>query len=370
MFVPVNQPDLSGNEKKYLCECIDSGWISSEGPFVKRFEQEMAKLCNRKYGVAVANGSVALDTAVMALGIGAGDEVIMPVFTIISCAAAIIRAGALPVFIDADPLTWNMNVDKIEAKINNRTKAIMVVHIYGLPTDMNPVLELAKKYRLKIIEDAAEAQGQTCNGQPCGSFGDISTFSFYPNKHVTCGEGGIVLTNDETIAERCRDIRNLFFDKERRYIHAEIGYNFRMTNLQAAVGCAQLERLAEVVIRKQMNGKKYAAALQSLQCLQLPLAQTAYAENIYWVYGIVLAADCGFDATKLISELGKRGVQCRHFFYPLHLQPCLQKYFDYSDENYPVAEHLAKRGLYLPSGVALQETEQNYVFGQLQAVLG
>ncbi|MEI6287929.1 MAG: DegT/DnrJ/EryC1/StrS family aminotransferase [Bacillota bacterium] len=369
MFVPVNQPDLSGNEKKYLCECIDSGWISSEGPFVKRFEREMANLCNREYGVAVANGSVALDTAVMALGIGAGDEVIMPVFTIISCAAAVVRVGAKPVFVDADPLTWNMNTDKIEAKISNRTKAIMVVHIYGLPTDMQPVLELAKKYNLKIIEDAAEAHGQTYNNQPCGSFGDISTFSFYPNKHVTCGEGGMVLTNDEVLANRCRDIRNLFFDSERRYIHSELGYNFRMTNLQAAVGCAQLERLAETVLRKRTIGEKYHDLLRGVKSIQLPLERTDYAENIYWVYGLILADECKYGAVELLKALGERGVQCRHFFYPLHRQPGLTNYFDYHAENYPVADRLAKQGLYLPSGVGLLVEQQQYVCEQLKAVL-
>ncbi|MFA6074513.1 MAG: DegT/DnrJ/EryC1/StrS family aminotransferase [Negativicutes bacterium] len=369
MFVPVNQPNLSGNEKKYLCECIDSGWISSEGPFVKRFEREMAEQCNRNHGVAVANGSVALDTAVVALEIGTGDEVIMPVFTIISCVAAVIRVGAKPIFVDADAYTWNMDVSKIEAKITSRTKAIMVVHIYGLPTDMQPVLELAKKYNLKIIEDAAEAHGQNCYGQPCGSFGDVSTFSFYPNKHVTCGEGGMVLVNDKTLAQRCMDIRNLFFDKDRRYLHSEIGYNFRMTNLQAAVGCAQLERLAETVLKKKTIGKKYTELLTDISVVKLPLKRTDYADNIYWVFGLVLNDSCKLDATSLIKELDARGVQCRHFFYPLHKQPCLQEYFDYCGESYPVAERLAERGLYLPSGVGLTEEQQQYVAQQLKTIL-
>src|SRR5690242_4802729 len=201
MTVPVNEPLLGGNEKKYLAECIDSGWISSEGPFVQRFEEEMSKRVARKFGIAVCNGSLALDAAVAALRLGPGDEVILPAFTIISCAAAVVRAGATPVLVDSDPVTWNMDVGQIESRITPRTKAIMVVHIYGLPVDMDDVLVLADKYGLKVIEDAAEAHGQTYWGKPCGSFGDVSTFSFYPNKHVTTGEGGMIVTDDPQIAE-------------------------------------------------------------------------------------------------------------------------------------------------------------------------
>jgi perosamine synthetase len=202
--IPVNEPLLDGNEKKYLNQCIETGWISSEGPFVRQFEEQFAARVGRKHGIAVCNGSMALDAAVAALDIGPGDEVILPTFTIVSCAAAIVRAGAVPVVVDCDPHTWNMDVDLIEARITPQTKAIMVVHIYGLPVDMDPVLALAEKYGLRIIEDAAEMHGQTYKGRPCGSFGDISTFSFYPNKHVTTGEGGMIVTDDDDLAERCR----------------------------------------------------------------------------------------------------------------------------------------------------------------------
>ena len=208
-FIPVNEPLLDGNEEKYLVQCIRTGWISSEGPFVRQFEEGLANRVGRKYGVAVSNGSVALDAAIVALGIGAGDEVIMPTFTIISCAAAIVRAGAIPVLVDCEFETWNMDVSQVEARITPRTRAIMAVHIFGLPTNMTPLLELARKHGLKLIEDAAEMHGQTCSGQPCGSFGEISTFSFYPNKHVTTGEGGMIVTDDRSIAERCRSLRNL-----------------------------------------------------------------------------------------------------------------------------------------------------------------
>ena len=259
MPISVNEPLLDGNERKYLIECIETGWISSEGPFIKQFEQKFAAKMGRKHGIAVSNGSAALDAAVIALGIGEGDEVIMPTFTIISCAAAVARAGAMPVLVDCDA-TWNMDVRQIEAKITPRTKAIMLVHIYGLPTDMNPVLALANKYKLKIIEDAAEMHGQTYFGKPCGSFGDLSTFSFYPNKHVTTGEGGMILTDDDVLAERCRGARNLFFGK-RRYIHEELGYNLRMTNMQAALGLAQLERLDTFVKKKRHIGAFYTELL-------------------------------------------------------------------------------------------------------------
>src|SRR5438105_13507940 len=253
-FIPVNEPLLDGNEKKYLAECIDTRWISSEGPFVQRLEEGMAQHVGRKYGIAVCNGSAALDVAVTALGLGPGDEVILPTFTIISCAAAIVRAGATPVVVDCDPLTWNMDIEQVAQKITPRTRAIMVVHIYGLPVDMDPILELAEKHGLKIIEGAAELIGQTYRSQwsvvsgqwsvrPCGSFGDISTFSFYPNKHVTTGEGGMIVTDDSELAERCRSLRNLCFQAKRRFVHEELGWNLRFTNLQAALGLAQLETL-------------------------------------------------------------------------------------------------------------------------------
>ena len=240
-FIPVNQPILNGNEKKYLCDCIDTGWISSEGPFVRQFEEKMSANVHRKYGVAVSNGTAALEVAVQTLGIGQGDEVIMPTFTIISCAMAVTKAGAVPVLVDSAQDTWNMNVDEIEEKITDRTKAIIIVHLYGLPVEVQDILALAQKYNLKVIEDAAEMHGQTYKGRPCGSFGDISTFSFYPNKHITTGEGGMLVTDEAELAERCRMIRNLCFRRDVRYVHDEISDNYRFTNLQAAVGLAQLE---------------------------------------------------------------------------------------------------------------------------------
>ncbi|GBG57991.1 aminotransferase DegT [Sporomusaceae bacterium FL31] len=355
--VPVNEPLLDGNEKKYLCECIDTNWISSEGPFVKRFEDEMANFTGRKYGIAVANGSVALDAAVIALNLQPGDEVIMPTFTIISCAAAVVRVGAKPVLVDSDALTWNMDVEKIEDKITSKTKAIMVVHIYGLPVDMDKILQLADRYGLKIIEDAAEMHGQTYYGRPCGSFGEISTFSFYPNKHITTGEGGMILTDDAELAKRCRLARNLFFRPEKRYVHDELGYNFRMTNLQAALGVAQMERINKFVSKKRSMGKQYTSLLAHVNGLQLPLPQTEYAENIYWVYGLVLDNEIPFDGTEMMKKLQQNGIGNRSFFWPIHEQPVFLKMGLFTDERYPVAERLARRGLYIPSGLALTENQ-------------
>lgn len=367
--IPVNEPLLNGNEKKYLNECIDTGWISSEGPFVKQFEAQMAARVGRKYGIAVCNGSVALDVAVVALDIGKGDEVIMPTFTIISCAAAVVRAGATPVLVDCDRLTWNMDVNQIEDKITPRTKAIMVVHIYGLPVDMNPILALAEKYGLQIIEDAAEMHGQTYYDQPCGSFGAISTFSFYPNKHITTGEGGMIVTDNQLLAERCLSLRNLCFQPQQRFVHYELGWNFRMTNLQAALGIAQLERLDEFVARKRNIGQEYTDLLSDLSGLQLPLPKTDYANNIYWVYGIVLKDEVDFDTKEAMRRLGGMKIGTRPFFWGMHEQPVFHKMGLFLDESYPVAEKIARRGFYIPSGMALNDQQIEQVSLALYEVI-
>jgi perosamine synthetase len=366
--IPVNEPLLDGNEKRYLNECIDTGWISSEGPFVKQFEERFAAQVHRKYGIAVSNGTVALEAAVVALGLGKGDEVIMPTFTIISCAAAIVRAGAVPVLVDSDPETWNMNVNQIESKITPRTKAIMVVHIYGLPVDMDPVSALADKYDLKIIEDAAEMHGQIYKGRPCGSFGDISIFSFYPNKHITTGEGGMIVTDDAGLAEKCRSLRNLCFQPHKRFLHEELGFNFRLTNLQAALGLAQLERLDEFVERKRRMGRKYNELLADVVQLELPLQHTDYAENIYWVYGIVLKDQVPFDANEVMSRLADHKIGTRPFFWPMHEQPVFHKMGLFIGERYPVAERIARRGFYIPSGLALTDGQIDSVAERLRTI--
>ncbi len=360
-FIPVNEPLLNGNEKKYLCECIDTGWISSEGPFVKEFEQKMCATICRKYGIAVSNGTAALEVAVQALGIGEGDEVIMPTFTIISCAMAVTKAGGIPVLVDSDIDTWNMNVEEIESKITSKTKAIMIVHLYGLPVKVDRILILAKKYNLKIIEDAAEMHGQMYNGKPCGSFGDISTFSFYPNKHITTGEGGMVVTDNEELAERCRMIRNLCFQKDVRYVHNDISGNYRITNLQAAVGLAQLERLDEFIERKRAMGKYYTECLKEVKGLRLPITKTDYADNIYWVYGLVLAEDIQIDNKTIQKRLADMGIGSRTFFWCMHEQPVYRKMGLFLEETYFNAEYLARKGFYIPSGLALTKEQMDKV---------
>ncbi len=367
--IPVNEPLLNGNEKKYLNECIDTGWISSEGPFVKQFEAQLAAQMGRKYGIAVSNGSVALDAAVVALKIGQGDEVILPTFTIISCAAAIVRAGAVPVVVDCDQDTWNMNVSQIESKITPRTKAIIVVHIYGLPVHMEPLLTLADKHGLHIIEDSAEMHGQTYNGRPCGSFGAISTLSFYPNKHITTGEGGMLLTDNEHLAQRCSSLRNLCFQPQQRFVHEELGWNFRMTNLQAAMGVAQLERLDEFVERKRCMGQRYTELLSEIPGLQLPVPKTDYATNIYWVYGIVLKEEVPFDAKEAMRRLAHFKIGTRPFFWPMHEQPILQKMGFFDGVSCPVAERIARRGFYIPSGLALTNEQMEQVAHILREIM-
>jgi len=362
-FIPVNEPDLTGNEKNYLQQCIDTGWISSEGPFIEKLENGMASLCNRKHAFAVSNGSAALELAVQAIGIGKGDEVIMPTFTIISCALAIVRAGATPVYVDSDPHTWNMKVEDIEPLITERTKAIMAVHIYGITVDMDPLLEIAKKYKLKVIEDSAEVIGQTYKGQPCGSFGDISTLSFYPNKHITTGEGGMVLVNDDELAERCKSRRNLCFGKADRFVHQELGWNFRMSNLQAAVGVAQLERLPQTVEKKREVGRMYHQHLEGCESFTLPLKQTAYCENIYWVFGII-SKNASRNAKWWMNKLAEQGIGTRPFFYPMHMQPALQNCAK-TKGKFPISEMIATYGFYLPSGITLCEEQIIHVCEKL-----
>lgn len=360
-FIPVNEPLLNGNEKKYLCECIDTGWISSEGPFVKKLEDGMASYVGRKYASAVCNGTVALDLAIEALELSEGDEVIMPAFTIISCILGLVRRGIKPVLVDSDSKTWNMDVSQIEEKITSRTKAIMVVHIYGLPVDMDPVMALAEKYNLLVIEDGAEAHGLEYKGQKCGSFGDISIMSFYPNKHVTTGEGGMVLTDNEGIYERCTSFKNLCHKPGYRFVHEELGYNYRMSNIQAAVGVAQLEKIDDHLIKKQQMGKQYQELFKNNLKFQKPLEKTEYSHNVYWVFGLVMHSDDEMSARDAMAKLAEQGIGCRPFFYPMHLQPALKKMGLFEGEKYPVAEWLYEKGFYVPSGLSLTEAQIEYI---------
>lgn len=363
-MIPVNTPLLSGNEKKYLLECIETGWISSEGPFIKKFEEQFATYVDRKFGIAVSNGSAALDIAFKALNIEEGSEVIAPTFTIISPIQSILTAGLKPVLIDSDIHTWNMDVNQIESKITPKTKAILVVHIYGLPVDMDPIIELCEKYNLFLVEDAAEMHGQTYKGRKCGSFGTISTFSFYPNKHITTGEGGMIVTNDEHLNERCQKLRNLAFEPNgRRFVHEEIGWNYRMTNMQAALGLAQLEKIDEHIKIKRQIGSFYQVGLKALEGFQLPLQKTEYAENIYWVFGLVADSEELCEVTT--KKLANLKIGTRPFFWCMHEQPVFNKMGLFLNERYPVAEKMARNGFYLPSGLGITESEMNTILSKL-----
>jgi perosamine synthetase len=355
-MVPVNTPLLNGNEKKYLNECIDTGWISSEGPFIKRFEKEMANYIGRKYATTCTSGTAALDIVVSALNLQKDDEVIMPSFTIISCAQALIKQGVKPILVDSDLNTFNMIVEDVEAKITPKTKAIMIVHIFGLTVDVNPILELAKKYKLKIIEDAAQMIGQEYEGKKCGSFGDISIFSFYPNKQITTGEGGMVVCDDEDLDKRAKSFRNLCFGED-RFIHEELGYNYRMTNIQAALGVAQLEQIDNIIEKKRWIGDTYNKLLKDIEVINLPISKTNYCENIYWVYAITLKDSYNKTAKEVMKELGKYKIGTRPFFYPMHKQPVFNKMGLFLDDNLSNSEKLYEKGFYIPSGLALTKEQ-------------
>lgn len=358
-FIPVNTPALEGNEGKYLQECVDTAWISSEGPFVKRFEKEFAERVNRKFAISVTNGTVALEATMQALKVGEGDEVILPAFSIISVLGAVVKAGAKPVLVDCDPITWNMDLNQVEDKVNDRTKAIVAVHTYGLPVDIDPLVQLCHHKGIFLIEDAAESHGLNYKGRPCGGFGDISTFSFYPNKLITTGEGGMVLTDNPDLAERLGLIKNLFFTKD-RFVHEEIGSNLRMTNLQAALGVAQLEQIDLFVKRKREIGGFYNRAFKELKQLQLPAQNTEHAENIYWVYGMVIK-DQLMTAKEAMKMLGQEEIGTRPFFWPMHLQPICQKMGLFVGEQYPFSENIAKYGFYIPSGLGITDPELSRV---------
>ena len=366
--IPVNEPVIGQREIEYVMECLKTGWISSEGRFIRAFEERWAEYCGMKFGVAVSNGTAALQAAVACLDLQPGDEVIMPSFTIISCAQAVVYNGGIPVLVDSNPRTWCMDVDQVESKISERTRAIMPVHIYGHPVDMDPLLELAERYGLAIIEDAAEAHGAEYKGRKCGGFGDVSCFSFYANKIITTGEGGMVLTNDENRAEKLRSIRNLCFQKERRFHHEELGHNFRLTNVQAAIGLAQLERIEEIASRKRWLGNEYSRQLENTAGLELPVEES-WARNVYWMYAVVVKEETRMNAAEFAARLSKRGVQTRPFFLGLHEQPVFHRRGWFVNESYPVAERIARQGLYLPSGTALTDAQLTQVVDVVKDVL-
>lgn len=367
-MIPVNQPLLNGREKELLTKCIDSGWISSDGPFVSEFEKQFASYIGVEHGIAVCNGTAALETALYAADVNKGEEVIMPSFTIISCALAAIRLGAIPVLVDAEPETWNMDVNQIESKITSRTKAIMPVHIYGHPVDMDAVMDIADKYNLTVIEDAAEVHGAEYKNRRCGSIGHVASFSFYANKIITTGEGGMVVTSNEEMAERARSYRNLCFRPEKRFYHTELGNNYRMTNLQAAIGVAQMERIEEFIKIKRRLGKYYEEKLNLVEGIKTQ-TEKPWAKTVYWMYCIELGEHYGLNADRMIKELGQRSIGSRPFFLGLHEQPALWKIGLFEKERYPVTERISRQGLYLPSGLTLTEAQIDEVVSAVCSVM-
>ncbi|MAJ44731.1 MAG: aminotransferase DegT [Candidatus Marinimicrobia bacterium] len=366
----VNKPSFSGNEKKYLLDCIKTGWISSEGKYVKRFEKKFAKFVNRKFSTTVTNGSVALEIAIRALNLKKGSEVILPTFTIISCCNAVINAGLKPVLVDCYLNTYNMNVSQVEDKINKNTSAILMTHIYGITVDVDKILYLAKKYKLKVIEDAAEVHGQKYKKKNCGSFGDISTFSFYVNKHITTGEGGMILTNNQNVYKYILKLKNLYFGKGlNRFRHQGIGWNQRFTNIQAAIGLAQLENIKKTVKKKHAIGEYYTKKLSFLsEKIQLPLTSIDYCQNIYWVYGILVKDNQRLAAKKVIKMLKKEGIECRPFFSPMHEQPIYLKMQMFKNKYFPISEKISKKGFYIPSGIGITRKEQDIVIKKITKV--
>lgn len=365
-FIPVCEPTLRGNELKYLTEAVQSGWISSSGKYLQQFENKFSNYCQVSQGVSCSNGTKALHLALEALGIGKGDEVIIPNFTMIACCNAVIYAGAKPVLLDSESDTWNLDIDKIEEKITDKTKAIMVVHIYGHPVDMDKVRMIADKYGLYVIEDAAEAHGAEYKSRKTGSLGDIACFSFYANKIITTGEGGMVVTNNEKWADRARLLRNHFFGQP-RFLHHELGYNYRLTNLQAALGLAQLERIEELVAARRQNAYFYNQLLKNILGLTLP-PEKEWAKNVYWMYGILVNDEFGVPLLDLRKALLEKGIDTRSFFIGMHQQPAyrnkVSRYasiFPDLSGNYPVSEELTKKGFYLPSSSHLTKEQIHFI---------
>jgi len=355
-MIPVCEPLVTQREIELVTECLRSGWISSAGQYLERFESEWAAYCGMEHGVAVTNGTAALQLAVQLLDLQPGDEVILPSFTIISCAQAITRCGGIPVLVDSDPFTWQMDVRQVEAKITPRTRAIMPVHIYGHPADMDPLLALAEGHGLTVIEDAAEAHGAEYKHRKCGGLGHISVFSFYANKLITTGEGGMVLTQSARLAERARFLKNLAFQKSRRFLHDELGDNLRLTNLQAALGVGQIGRIEQIVNRKREIARAYAERLSDLPGVALP-AEALWARNVYWVFGLILDESTGMNGAQWGQRLAALGVETRPFFLGMHEQPVFHKMGLFLNQRYPVAERLSRQGLYLPTGLGISEAE-------------
>ena len=355
-FIPVNEPDIPNLSRQYINEALDTGWISSAGKFLEQFEKEFAKYIGTKYAVAVTSGTAALHLALLALKIGPGDEVIVPAFTMGATWLTVIYVGAKPVFVDCEPETYNIDPQLIEAKITKRTKALMPVHIYGHPAEMDQIRKVARKYKLHVIEDAAEAHGAEYKNKKCGAIGDIGCFSFYGNKIVTCGEGGMLTTNNKKLADRARSYKNFCFSLKKRFIHEDVGFNYRMTNMQAAFGLGSLQSIDKYLKHKAHMAKLYEKYLHNVPGIVLPKTKKN-ATNVYWMYAILVEArQFGIDKDELRARLKDKGIDTRDFFYPPEQQPVLKKYLRKADK-FPNTGYIAQRGLYLPSGLTIADKQ-------------
>ena len=367
-MIPISEPLLDERTLAYVQEAVQSGWISAEGRFITDFERRWAEYCGVAHGIAVSNGTAALELAMAALALPAGSEVILPSFTIISCVAGVLRASCRPVLVDCEPDTWCLDVSQVESKITRRTRAVMPVHIYGHMAEMNPLIQLASKHGLAMIEDAAEAHGAEYDGRRAGGIGTLGCFSFYANKIVTTGEGGMVVTDNLELADRMRRLRNLCFGKDQRFLHSELGYNFRMSNVQAAIGLAQLDAIEDHLARKRRIAKLYTERLCKMSGLRLPV-ERPNVKNVYWMYGVVLADSVPFNAAAFALRLRECGIDTRPFFLGMHEQPVLRQRGLFAEETFPVTERLSRRGLYLPTGLGLSEADIDIVCAAVQKCL-
>jgi perosamine synthetase len=365
-MIPVCRPSISAEELKNVTDCVNTNWIGSMGTYIEEFENQFAEFCGTKYAVTTTNGTTALHLAMAALGIGPGDEVILPTFTMAATLFAVMYTGAKPVLVDSEYDTLNVDTKLIERKITAKTKALLPVHIYGHPCDMDELCRIAKKYNLYLVEDAAEAHGAEYNAKRAGSFGDINCFSFYANKIITTGEGGMVVTDNEEIASRARIIKNLAFSPEKRFYHVGLGYNYRMTNIQASIGLAQLQKAEKFISSRRNNAKTYNSILKDVDSIELP-TERAGVKNVYWMYGIRLSKDLKLTKDEMMEKLLQAGVETRSFFIPMHKQPAFMEWVD--DDRFPVAEDGASRGLYLPSSSDLTLEEIEYVCDSIKKII-
>tara|TARA_B100000767_G_scaffold121098_1_gene115460 strand:+ start:286 stop:1419 length:1134 start_codon:yes stop_codon:yes gene_type:complete len=369
-FIPVNTPLINSQDALVVSKTIKSGWVSSEGPSVKEFENKLSKFLNRKFGCAVSSGTAALEIAIRSLDLKKNDEVIMPSFTIISNAMAIVKSLAKPILVDVNLDTWNIKIEDIEKKITKKTKCLMIPHIYGLSNDMDKILKIAKKYNLYLIEDAAEVLGLKYKNKFCGSFGDISILSFYANKHITTGEGGMLLTNNKNLNNKFKDYRNLCFgSKKNRFNHYDISWNYRYTNIQAALGLNQLKRINKIVKKKHEIGDYYYKHFKNIKNIILQPNKLSYCKNIYWVFGIVIKKNNKNKINEVISKLAKRNIGTRPFFWPMHKQDAFKNKGLFKGIRLPNSEFIAKNGFYLPSGLGLSLKELKFVKDTVISVL-